>query len=293
MVGVLLPSIEMENRKMSVLPAIIIPAYNERSVIARTLKPLYQGVKEGKYTITVAVNGSNDGSVDFIRNEFPAVCCLDIELGSKTNAINVAEKSNVGFPRIYMDADVVVNYDGLLSIINTLESSVSPLLVSPKAVMEFSSSSIFVKAFYRAWFKTKFYSSQGFGSGVYGLNKQARACFKFFPDVIADDGFIREVVPISKQQVDTNCTSMVTAPKKFGDLIKIKTRSKLGNIELKNKSLVINKNLPSKRFVSMPTVFEFMVYGLVNLIATKLANKKYKSLETYQWQKDESSRNVE
>lgn len=293
MVEFLFSTIEVENSEVSSLPAIIIPAYNERNVIARTLKPLYQGIQKGSYTITVAVNGSNDGSVDFIRNEFPAVRCLDIELGSKTNAINVAEKSNIGFPRIYMDADVVVSYDGILSLINTLESSETPLLASPRAIMEFSRASIFVKAFYRAWFKTKFYSAQGFGSGVYGLNKQARDCFDFFPEVIADDGFIREVVPASKQQVDINCTSTVTAPIKLGDLIKIKTRSKLGNIELKNKSLIKNKELPSKRFVSTPTLFEFMVYGCVNLIATKLANKKFKSLETYQWQKDESSRNVQ
>ena len=283
----------MENSELRTLPVIIVPAYNEQKVIARTLQPLYKGISDGQYSIVVAVNGSSDDSVDFIKNKFPDVICLDIELGSKTNAINTAEKHALaGFPRIYMDADVVVSYDGVISLINTLESTSEPLLVAPKAVMEFEHSSFFVKTFYRAWFKTVFYSSQGFGAGVYALNKSARGFFETFPNVIADDGFIREVIPVSQQKVDTNCISIVTAPKTLGSLIKIKTRSKLGNIELKNKLLIKNKKIAKKRFVTKPTIFEFIIYCLVNLIASKLASYKYDSLDTYKWDKDESSRTL-
>ncbi|NMR23955.1 glycosyltransferase [Pseudoalteromonas sp. NEC-BIFX-2020_015] len=277
----------------ALIPAIIIPAYNERNVIGRTLNPLYDGVINGEYTITIAVNGTSDDSVDFIRREFPQVTCLDIQIGSKTNALNEAEKqAGLGYPRIYMDADVVISYEGILSLIKTLSNSTMSLLASPKAVMNFAHSSVFVKAFYNAWFKTKFYNQQGFGSGVYGLNKAARQCFDVFPNVIADDGFIREVVPQSQQVVDKQCISTVNAPVTLSDLIKIKTRSKLGNLELKRKNLVVNQELMGKRFSIKPSLFEFLVYGMVNFIAAKSAEIKAKDIHSYKWQKDESSRNV-
>lgn len=275
---------------MQNIPAIIIPAYNERNVIERTLTPIYPGIMNGDFSIVLAVNGTTDDTVNFVKQYFPHVICLDIEMGSKTNAINEAEKLAIGFPRVYMDADVVVTHSGINSLIKSLKNSDSPLLVAPKAQMDFSRSSYLVKAFYNAWFKTKFYAAQGFGGGVYGLNKAARNEFDQFPKIIADDGFIREVVSRSQQTVVNECISIVSAPRDIRSLIKIKSRSKLGNMELKEKGWVKNAPLTGKRFAQSPNLIELVVYGVVNVIATKLAKRSLASLELYTWQKDNSSR---
>jgi len=275
------------------IPAIIIPAYNERNVIARTLTPIYPGVESEDFSIVLAVNGTTDDTVDFVKQTFPKVICLDIEIGSKTNAINEAEKLDVGFPRVYMDADVVVTLKGIKSLIDRLASTEQPLLTAPKAEMDFSHSSYLVKAFYQAWFKTRFYTEQGFGGGVYGLNKAARSNFERFPKIIADDGFIREVVCSSQHSIANECISIVSAPRDIRSLIKIKSRSKLGNIELKEKGLVKNAPLTGGRFSQSPNFIEFVVYGVVNVIATKIAKSSLSSLENYSWQKDNSSREVE
>ncbi|WP_052140969.1 glycosyltransferase [Pseudoalteromonas piratica] len=275
------------------IPVIIIPAYNERSVIARTLTPIYPGIEGGDFSIVLAVNGTTDDTVDFVKQTFPKVNCLDIEIGSKTNAINEAEKLNVGFPRVYMDADVVLTLKGIKSLIDRLASTKQPLLAAPKAEMDFSHSSFLVKAFYQAWFKTKFYTEQGFGGGVYGLNEAARSNFERFPKIIADDGFIREVVCSSQHSIVNECISIVSAPRDIRSLIKIKSRSKLGNMELKKKGLIKNAPLTGKRFEQSPSLIEFIVYGVVNVIATKFAQRSLSSLESYTWQKDSSSREVE
>lgn len=271
-------------------PTIIIPAYNERDVIERTLLPIYPGIDSGEFSIVLAVNGTSDDTVAFVKQSFPNVICLDIKKGCKTNAINEAERCDVGFPRLYMDADVVVTLDGVRAMIKALEKSKAPLLVAPKAKMDVSHASFWVKVFYEAWFKTKFYTEQGFGGGIYGLNQAAREKFNLFPKVIADDGFIREVVNPNQQSVIESCISTVSAPSNLLNLIKIKSRSKLGNLELKKKGFVKNSPTQGKRFSTKPSFLEFITYGVVNLIASKLALRNLSKIKSYTWQKDISSR---
>lgn len=162
------------------IPSIIIPAYNERAVIGRLLATLYPGVLNEEFRIVVVVNGSSDDSARYVAECFPEVICLDIALGSKTNAINEAEKLSLGFPRLYLDADVRITQDGVLSLLQRLTRSDKPLLASPRAEMDTAQSSLPVKLFYRAWFKTSFYLNAGFGGGAYGVNETARALFVSF-----------------------------------------------------------------------------------------------------------------
>ncbi len=273
------------------LPAIIIPAYNERKVISKLLNSLRSGISKKLFQVVVACNASTDSSVEYIREHFPMVTCLDIKKASKTNALNEAEKLDLGFPRVYIDADVLISSSDIEKIITYLNQFDEAALVAPRGKINTKESGAIVRIFYSAWMKTTFYLKRGFGSGIYALNKKARANFQQFPEIIADDGFIREVVMSDQIHICEAAESFVEAPRTLEDLLNIKIRSKLGNQQLEHLGLIKNRNQQAKRFLHKPILLEALVYICVNYLAKRGAAKRLKNMDKYSWQRDESSRN--
>lgn len=275
---------------LSEKPVVIIPAYNESGVILRLLKSLNDGFKSGHYNIVVACNGCKDNTVEIVENNFPDYICLDIEKGSKTNALNEAECLGLGYPRIYVDADVVISSDSVLEIIDDLSKTDIPLLIAPRANINCSDSDPFVRLFYAAWQKTTFFVDQGYGSGVYALNRAARRLFDIFPNVTSDDGFVRQLSSTMKVGVCESASSLVEAPRSIADLINIKVRIKAGKSELSSSSKAREESASKRRFVVRPTIPEFIFYVLINLyIGFKVKLERKKDGELI-WHRDESSR---
>lgn len=98
------------------------------------------------------------------------------------------------------------------------------------------------------------------------------------------------MIPAAAHAVDTDCTSLVSAPATVRDLIRIKTRSKLGNLELAMKGFTKPAAAEKSPFKIMPSLAELVVYGTVNLFALKAAQRQLKTIDSYVWEKDESSR---
>jgi glycosyltransferase involved in cell wall biosynthesis len=276
--------------KEKILPAVIIPAYNEERVIGNILESLKLGIEKKWFSVVVACNGTSDNSVEHIRNRYPMITCLDIKKASKTNAINEAEKINLGFPRIFIDADVVISSDAVKNMISYIDKIEGPAVVAPRGIINTSKSDVLVRKYYSAWTKTVFYLEHGFGSGVYCLNKKARSTFECFPEIIADDGFVREVVSHKQFFVCEQAESLVEAPRTINDLLNIKIRSKLGNIQLVKLGIIKNKATKSTRFLKKVSVFNVLVYIAVSYISKRGAERKLKNISEYSWQRDESSR---
>ncbi|MBY6191805.1 glycosyltransferase [Microbulbifer agarilyticus] len=275
-------------------PAIIIPAYNEEHSIATLLDVVYPGVLLGHYSVVVACNGCTDATAEIVRNKFPQVCCLEIQRAGKTHAINEAEKLGPGFPRIYVDADVSIDDISLLKLLDQCrerENGAEPTVVAPEGVMDMAHSSYLVRCYYAAWQKTRFCSEFGYGAGVYGLNRAARERFSLFPEIISDDGYVRAVFGYENIVVNRESQSRVVAPKGVWDLLKIKTRSKLGKLQLLQ---LPECHTPithrSAVFTQRPSMLEFLVYYGVNALSYLTAWRYRHGNARYQWQRDESSR---
>lgn len=95
---------------------VVIPAHDEASVIQRCLKALLQSVGDTPAVkVVVAANGCSDNTVKLARSFEGAFSerrwslgVLDFSEAGKIGALNVAESSVSGLPRIYLDADVEV-----------------------------------------------------------------------------------------------------------------------------------------------------------------------------------------
>ncbi|WP_432472312.1 glycosyltransferase [Amphritea sp. HPY] len=272
------------------LPVVIVPAYNESTVILKLLRSLNEGVVSGHYNVVVACNGCKDDTTELVIQNFPEYICLDIEKASKTNALNEAESLGLGYPRVYVDADVDISSESVLKLIQKASYHNEAQLVAPRGSINTSQSDTAVSLFYSAWTKTTFFINQGFGSGVYVLNKAARDLFDRFPDVIADDGFVRHLSAGQNTLVCEDAVSAVEAPRTLSDLIKIKTRVKVGNSQLAGVVDTSTVSLPGRRFVVRPGVLEFIIYSLVNLYVRFKVNSELQKGSVPVWHRDESSR---
>ncbi|HEY8570607.1 glycosyltransferase [Microbulbifer sp.] len=273
------------------LPAVIIPAHNEAKTIHKLLQAIYPGVVLGNYTVTVVCNGCTDHTAVVVQNEFPQVQCLDIARAGKTNALNEAEALGLGFPRIYVDADVLISEDSLQLLIERCKGEKEPLVVAPRGTLDTAQSDFLVRTYYRAWKKTRFYSEFGYGAGVYGLNRPAREAFATFPDIISDDGYIRALFAYRNIAVCEQARSRVSTPANIWDLLKIKTRSKLGKLQLsRQRECHTPKERGTSAFTRKLSLWELLVYYAINAFAYFNALRFQRRVSSYRWHRDESSR---
>lgn len=273
-------------------PCIIIPAHNEENNIGNLLREI-TSFKHMPYTVIVACNSCSDRTVEIVKSFSDRVICIEIDDASKIKALNSAESLNLGYPRVYVDADVLIDSDSVMALINELNTHVDPCIAVPKPNIDTDKSSTLVKIYYKVWLNTKHCLVDGYGGCVFALNKSARSCFDEFPDIICDDGFVRHMTPNMNVSIVSNSISFVKPPKTIQGLLKIKTRSKLGNYQLESLGLnsYSSKDLPGSKHIYKSNYLYYFVYYAVNFIAMMMAKYRGFKIDSYVWQRDDSSRN--
>ena len=274
--------------------SIIIPAHNEEAVIERCLAVLLNGAEPSELEIVVACNGCTDHTADRARGFGPPVQVIEIQQSSKTAAINAAERVATAFPRLYIDADVVLPLSGARAVAATLNNGY--LLASPVADTDLSASSPAVRAFYDVWLRLP-YNRVMVGTGVYALSETGRARFGEFPPIIADDGFVRSRFTPEERVAVPEARVRVVAPRTLAGLVRVKTRSRLGGYELAQKyprpGTADRKRLWSA-VKSLPwgggLPWRVAVYLWVNLVVRLGAASRLRNGQLRQWDRDHLSR---
>ena len=278
------------------MPTVIVPAHNEESVIEDCLNSIVK--QEGIDNIIVACNGCTDNTVNIVETCFPNVTCLDIKKPSKTNALNIAEekanKLGVSYPIFYIDADTQLSNNTIQHITDVMETG-EVLLAAPTPIINTQKSSWLVKTYYKVWTNLPYIKEGVIATCSFIVSKEGRKRFDKFADVIGDDGFIRchfknkEIANIKGAEI------YIRAPKDIFSLIKIKTRARLGNMELiarnkcpvqeeKHYGNVMRNKLFSKEF--FPTTIYIIIASIIRL----RAKYQFGKIADYQWEKDTSSR---
>ena len=278
------------------MATVIVPAHNEASVIEDCLNSLIE--QPGIDHIIVPCNGCTDNTVEIVRNTFPEIICLDISKPSKTNALNIAEEKakelGISFPIFYIDADTQLSENCIATITKSMNES-NVLLSAPTPIINTEKSSWLVKTYYNVWTQLPYIKEGVIATCSFIVSKQGRDRFDKFADVIGDDGFIRCHFNNSEISNITGAEIYITAPRDLYSLIKIKTRARLGNMELiarkkcpvqeaKNYGSVMKSRLFSKEF------FPTSIYIIIAMVIRLRAKMQFKKLDSYQWEKDTSSR---
>lgn len=225
---------------MAELPfSVIIPAHNEEAVIRRCLEAILgDAPPDALPEIIVAANGCSDRTVEIAREVAPHATVLDLPKGSKPLALNEGNALATVFPRFFVDADVMVSYATLAATAALLRSG-EALAAAPAIRVDTSASGKAVRAYFRVWQSQPYIRDNMIGSGIFGLSEAGMARVGRFPNIIADDGYVRTRFRSEERRsvaVDANgkpASFTVFPPRDAGSLIRIESRRRAGDRQLR------------------------------------------------------------
>jgi hypothetical protein len=221
----------------ALLGSVVIPAHNEAAVISRCLDTLLTGFWPGELEVVVACNGCTDGTADIARSSAYPVEVLEAQAAAKPAALRAAEEVVTAFPRLYLDADVLLPTASGRRVLERLRAGPA-LAARPPIEYDFACSAPLVRSYYRARSGVPAVMCSLWGAGLYGLSEAGRARFGRYPDVVADDLFVDQHFDRSEVEIVSAPPVIVSAPRRTADLLRILRRTYQGNSE--------NRTLPSR-----------------------------------------------
>lgn len=224
---------------------VLIPAHDEEHTIGACLRSMEPSPPECQ-TIVIC-NACSDATAAAARGASSTVRLIETEQPGKWNAINLGLAAAGPGPVIIVDADVRIDRTSLGALASVL--SAGPIkAASPAVAIELNGADAWVQAYYRV-FQQHGYLAQGVGaSGVYGLSARGREEIGSFPDVIADDGYVRSFFSDQEQcRVFADCDgrpvqAIVRPPKRLSELLRTEARWRAGDRQVR---LLISRARPA------------------------------------------------
>ena len=118
--------------------SVIVPAHNESESIARCLGSMTEGLAENGMQIVVVCNGCDDDTAEIARRFGPPVEVVELSTASKVAALRRGEEVAKGFPRFYVDADVLLPLESIRRVAEVLQRgpwlAAAPIQPTPSTV---------------------------------------------------------------------------------------------------------------------------------------------------------------
>ncbi|MDF0517974.1 glycosyltransferase [Bradyrhizobium yuanmingense] len=275
--------------------SIVVPAHNESSVIARTLRQWVGNPASDQIRVVVVCNGCSDDTANVARRFGPAVNVVESNIARKTHALNLGDQIADAFPRIYVDADILITVDAILALARRLDQG-DVLAVAPTADINLAGCSWLVRKYFGI--RSRLPSSrEGIGgSGVYALSEAGRRRFGQFPDITADDTFVRLQFRPGERETLPRVRSTVFAPRTLLQLIAVRTRAYRGTVEVARRfpELRVNKGPANGRALIALFKEPRLWAGLLIYCGANIAARCKATLGSrrgaHPWQRDETSR---
>ncbi len=276
-----------------------MPAYNEAPVIRRCLESLTANCQPGELEVIVVCNGCSDDSAEIARAFGAPVTVIETTIASKTNALNIGDGLATGYPRLYLDADVEIDISSIRKLAAALQAP-GIYAVGPRPINVFDNGASWgVRAYYRFWTALPYIQQGMIAAGAYALNEQGRMRFDNFPDIVSDDGYVRMLFDATERMMVEDAASVVHVPLTLRDLVHVKTRSRLGVLQLRKRFPELAKReARSKSYlhaflviVRHPSLYlSAMPYVYVAMLSWVRARQTLTSTAAFEWARDESSR---
>ena len=247
--------------------------------------------------VTVVCNGCTDDTTEIARRFSPSVRVIETEVASKTHALNLGDQASSTFPRIYVDADVVITHDAVRALAARLERG-DVLAAAPTPDINLTGCSRPVRAYFDVRARLPSAREGIGGSGVYALSAAGRDRFPQFPDIVADDTYVRLQFKPEERETLSTVRSVVYAPRTIRQLIVVRTRAYIGTFELARRfpDLCRNRGEANNRVLMIlfrhPHLWlGLLTYCYVNILARINAVVLSRN-GTFFWYRDDSSRDA-
>ena len=262
--------------------SVIIPANNEADYIGDCLDCLLASeLPRGMAAeVIVVANACTDATVAVARSHAAVAASrgwrlnvLDIPEPGKLNALNVADRAARGTCRVYLDADVRVS-PALIDHLAAALDRPGPVYATGRWSI-LPARSWLTRAYSRVWARMPFLTETVAGFGVFAVNAAGRARWGAFPDIIADDLFVR-LCFAPDERVRVPAGYSLPMVEGFARLVRVRRRQDAGVTQLGRlfPELLVNEDKPPSgvgrllRLLARDPV-GFAVYGAVHL-ATRL-----------------------
>lgn len=211
---------------MPLAASVVIPAHDEAAVIERCLTSMAPFGPDPALDVVVVANGCSDGTAERARRAGARV--IETHHPGKANALNLGDDNCTAFPRVYLDADVVIAHADLVALVREV-SRPGVLAAAPRLSWDPTGTNWAVRAYYRVWSALPYVTRGLLGSGVYALSAEGRARFEAFPTLVGDDTFVRSLFAEDERRLVEDAVFTVHPPRTLRSLIAIKTRVWSGN----------------------------------------------------------------
>jgi len=235
--------------------SIIIPAHNEGRNIANLLQSLSADIASGVRVILVA-NGCRDDTAVRART-FEGVEVVEINEASKVAALRFGDLlAGDDFPRLYVDADVVISPGSVAALVGQLESATARA-VAPEICFDQTGASLLVRGYYE--FRRRHPLTEPWrvthlaGRRIYGTNKAGRDRFGVFPELINDDGFFDQLFSNVERRIVHEARVTTSLSRTVSEEIRRLVRVRRGNIELDAWFRETSTSRPDRENISAPS----------------------------------------
>ena len=277
------------------MTSVVIAAHNEEAMIGACLDALLTQTATGQLHIVVSANACTDATVDIARAR--RVTVVDRPWPGKAAALNAGELVTKGFPRVYLDADIVVPSHALAEIIAALDTTRGVLAAVPCRRVNTAGRPWLVRAYLSISERLPAFSDGLFGRGMIALSAEGRARFDVFPELVADDLFLDSLFLAEEKVTIPAVVVVVEAPFTVGDLMNRLVRVRRGNRRMRDAARSGEVNLsvrPSDKRAWLQVVareprllLAAIPYVAITLTAARSARHTASSSD---WGRDESTR---
>jgi glycosyltransferase involved in cell wall biosynthesis len=282
--------------------SVVIPAHNESAVIERTLRSILANRAERVVQVVVVANGCTDDTADRARavareaHEGVEIEVIDTPIGNKIHALNLGDRAAKFFPRAFLDADIEMSPDLLRQVAEVFDRDPQARIVAPDVRYSYPGKNPFLAGYYDLWQSLPYVKRNTMARGFYAIDAKLHERFVEFPQLTADDKFIRNLTTPDERRLVSGSYTKVHLPETLNDLLKVKTRWTFGNLELAERKPELNVNDKGEHdgaakfvlarpwlWVHLPMFF--YVYWYTRRAATKKLREKRSG-----WERDQSTR---
>ncbi|PRZ42487.1 glycosyltransferase involved in cell wall biosynthesis [Antricoccus suffuscus] len=222
------------------MTGVVIAAHNEASVIGRCLDNLLADSLPDEFEIVVVANGCDDATATIAaaRN---TVRVIELAEPSKPAALNAGDAAIDAFPRIYLDADIVLTTAGARALRDALlcppkatrPAGCPTLAAVPRRTLDLRARPLMVRAYFAINSRLPVFRHGLFGRGAIAVSRAGRARFERFPDMVADDLFLDSVFDQGEKSEVDQIETVVAAPLRTRDLVRRLVRVRRGNAAMR------------------------------------------------------------
>jgi hypothetical protein len=278
---------------------VVIPAHNEERVLPRLLSSLLGDADSNEFEVFVVSNASSDRTAEVAR-EWPGVTVLEIDEPSKYLALQAGDeaagRAREPFPRLYVDADVVLTTSGARALCAALQNSAT-LAAAPTRHVAVDRAEWLVRAYYRVWARLPAVREGLYGRGVLAVDAEGFRRIADRPDVMGDDIYLHSQFSPQERAIVADSEVTVYGPQTRGDLLRRRIRAAQGNSQLAGVTAgaTDTTRASGRELLTLartePRLWpSFPAFVGVTLAARYLAKRRRRSADAAVWLRDESSR---